>query len=430
MSIYVSNYLIRQGQAWSVKVPIPADVQHIFEKKAFKKTLKTSDKAVAIARSGPIIVQFKSEIEHARGNPTAHPDDYLKQTAAILKDAKRDPDTPEDVIAGLEDVLSDRLLAAQGATHLEELPDGEAANLLNAYKITTEQLTPFDAPLADYSKYRKVEVKTAAKDKHVIAKFSKKVASIQAVDKRAVREFVRHLSENEGRKNRTIKDNISTLRTYWKWLQHSSLADENSVNPFVDVAFPPENRKDAAEAARLPFKADHIATLDTAILANNNAMLQAIFKLAIYTGCRIEELAQLETENVTEDEIKIVRAKTKAGNRIIPVHDDLKPVISDLLTRSDKFLLPDLTVNSIGVRSAQVSKQFGALKTKLGFDGRYVFHSIRKTVSTQFEQAGVAEGVAADILGHEKKTMTYGLYAGGSSIDQKGEAISKLNYEL
>jgi integrase len=170
--------------------------------------------------------------------------------------------------------------------------------------------------------------------------------------------------------------------------------------------------------------------LDTAILANNNAMLQAIFKLAIYTGCRIEELAQLEIENVNEDEIKIVRAKTKAGNRIIPVHDDLKPVISDLLTRSDKFLLPDLTVNSIGVRSAQVSKQFGALKTKLGFDGRYVFHSIRKTVSTQFEQAGVAEGVAADILGHEKKTMTYGLYAGGSSIDQKGEAISKLNYEL
>jgi hypothetical protein len=65
----VSNYLIRQGQAWSVKIPIPADVQHIFEKKAFKKTLKTSDKTVAIARSGPIIVQFKSEIENARGNP-------------------------------------------------------------------------------------------------------------------------------------------------------------------------------------------------------------------------------------------------------------------------------------------------------------------------------------------------------------------------
>ena len=245
-----------------------------------------------------------------------------------------------------------------------------------------------------------------------------------------MREFVKYLSEEEGRKNRTIKDNISTLRTYWKWLQDNSIADENKVNPFVDVALPQENRKDAAEAVRLPFTVDHIGMLDQAIMGKSNKMLQAIFKLAIYTGCRIEELAQLETANVTEREIKIVRAKTTAGNRTIPVHDDLKPVVADLLTRSDKYLLPDLTVNSIDVRSAQVSKQFGYLKTKLGFDSRYVFHSIRKTVSTQFEQAGVTEGIAADILGHEKKTITYGLYAGGSSMAQKREAILSLRYKL
>ena len=170
--------------------------------------------------------------------------------------------------------------------------------------------------------------------------------------------------------------------------------------------------------------------LDQAIMGKSNKMLQAIFKLAIYTGCRIEELAQLETTNVTEREIKIVRAKTTAGNRTIPVHHDLKPLVADLLSRSDKYLLPDLTVNSIDVQSAQVSKQFGYLKTKLGFDSRYVFHSIRKTVSTKFEQAGVTEGIAADILGHEKKTITYGLYAGGSSMAQKREAILRLRYEL
>nr|WP_281984240.1 tyrosine-type recombinase/integrase [Thalassorhabdomicrobium marinisediminis] len=173
-----------------------------------------------------------------------------------------------------------------------------------------------------------------------------------------------------------------------------------------------------------------MATLDQAISGRSDETLSAIFKLAIYTGCRIEELAQLEAVNVSVDLIEIVRAKTRAGNRVIPVHDKLRPIVADLLTRSDKHLLPDLTVNSLGVRSAQVSKRFGSLKTKLGFDSRYVFHSIRKTVSTQFEQAGVPEGIAADILGHEKKTMTYGLYAGGSSLDQKREAISQLNYEL
>ena len=44
------------------------------------------------------------------------------------------------------------------------------------------------------------------------------------------------------------------------------------------------------------------------------------------------------------------------------------------------------------------------------------------------EQAGVPEGVAADIVGHKKQTMTYGVYGGGSSMEQKQEAIEKLVY--
>ena len=52
-----------------------------------------------------------------------------------------------------------------------------------------------------------------------------------------------------------------------------------------------------------------------------------------------------------------------------------------------------------------------------------VFHSIRKTAATVFEQAAVPEGVTADIIGHEKQAMTYGLYSGGTSVKQRQEAI-------
>ena len=58
------------------------------------------------------------------------------------------------------------------------------------------------------------------------------------------------------------------------------------------------------------------------------------------------------------------------------------------------------------------------------------FIAIRKTVSTQLEQAGVSEGVSADILGHEKKTMIYGLYSGGTSMEQKTAAINLIDYGL
>jgi len=38
--------------------------------------------------------------------------------------------------------------------------------------------------------------------------------------------------------------------------------------------------------------------------------------------------------------------------------------------------------------------------------------------------------IAADILGHEKKTMSYGLYSSGSSHKQKAEAIAKVTYAV
>lgn len=68
------------------------------------------------------------------------------------------------------------------------------------------------------------------------------------------------------------------------------------------------------------------------------------------------------------------------------------------------------------------------MQDELGFGPGHVFHSIRKTVATLLEQADVKEGIAADILGHEKKTLSYGLYSSGSSMAQKLDAISKVTY--
>jgi hypothetical protein len=47
-----------------------------------------------------------------------------------------------------------------------------------------------------------------------------------------------------------------------------------------------------------------------------------------------------------------------------------------------------------------------------------------------FDRAGISEKVAADILGHKISTMTYGLYAAGSSASDKLKAMKKaLDYK-
>jgi integrase len=75
------------------------------------------------------------------------------------------------------------------------------------------------------------------------------------------------------------------------------------------------------------------------------------------------------------------------------------------------YLFDGLTANKYGDRSDAIGKRFGRLKTKMGFGPESVFHSIRKTVANMLGTAGIPESTAADILGHDRPSMTYGLYS-------------------
>ena len=96
--------------------------------------------------------------------------------------------------------------------------------------------------------------------------------------------------------------------------------------------------------------------------------------------------------------------------------------------RKSGYLLKDLEANKYGDRSAVIGKRFGRLKKAAGFSKVHVFHSIRGTVVTMLDNAGVNENVAADIVGHKKPRITYGLYSGGSALEVKRAALAKLRY--
>ena len=53
-----------------------------------------------------------------------------------------------------------------------------------------------------------------------------------------------------------------------------------------------------------------------------------------------------------------------------------------------------------------------------------------KTVVTFLENAGVLENVSADIVGHEKPRITYGLYSGGASLEVKRAALERPRYAV
>ena len=94
----------------------------------------------------------------------------------------------------------------------------------------------------------------------------------------------------------------------------------------------------------------------------------------------------------------------------------------------DGYLLSRLTPNKYGDRSNAIGKRFGYLKVAMGFGPDHVYHSIRHTVATLFENAGVPENIAARIVGHDLYTMTYGVYAGVVDLEVMREALEKINY--
>jgi integrase len=124
----------------------------------------------------------------------------------------------------------------------------------------------------------------------------------------------------------------------------------------------------------------------------------------------------------------IEEGKTDASIRKIPLHSSLKPLIDQLVKNADAdgFLIHTSGGNKYGIRSDSISKAFGRIKRELGYDARYVFHSIRKTVITALQHNDIKPLVIASIVGHETGTVTFDIYSEGASAKQKLEAINTL----
>jgi integrase len=232
----------------------------------------------------------------------------------------------------------------------------------------------------------------------------------------------------DGLTPKTVQRILSALRGYWRYLQSIEVAGEDH-EPFSRLDVARQNKRTEPRSKRQPFEpADVVKLLDAAIERGDDQLADLI-RLGMWTGCRIEELCALKVEQVKGDHFAVGEAKTAAGWRDVPIHRELAQTMARLIEGSkDGHVLSGLGVNKYGERSNGVGKRFGRLKTELGFGPQHVFHSLRKTVVTILENAGVPENVVADIVGHEKTTMTYGLYSGGVSLAVKRDALAKLAY--
>jgi integrase len=231
----------------------------------------------------------------------------------------------------------------------------------------------------------------------------------------------------------TKEKNYGFVRQYFKYLKRMQAIPQEKPNPFEDLDFKQPKKNVATSNKRIAFKAAEVKKLLKAAEDKGDIQLTQLIQMATFTGARIEELCSLKVSDVIKVDgvncLNIRDAKTEAGNREVPIHPSLIKLIKQLIKEAgDDYLLSGLTFNKYMQRSNAIGKRFGHMKTAQGFAKGHVFHCFRNTVATQLENAGIPEGIAADIVGHEKKTMTYGLYSGGTSAKKKLEAIKTIKY--
>jgi integrase len=236
----------------------------------------------------------------------------------------------------------------------------------------------------------------------------------------------RWLTEEEGKEPsvrralKTMQKATGYLAEYVAWLQYRNLVCQNLANPFRELHYPKTLIR-PKKYETLTYR--EICLLRAAAFSKSDDLMVRYIDIARFTGMRLSEFGALTSASIEFiDGIACFRVRSDAktvasANRLIPISNSLKGLVD--LTGLDMLN----TENAVG-------KRFGRLKRQVLQDGdsRYkCFHSIRKFVVTTLEQAGISEGIAADLVGHEKPKITYNVYSNGSSVAQLQQAIHSLD---
>lgn len=157
-----------------------------------------------------------------------------------------------------------------------------------------------------------------------------------------------------------------------------------------------------------------------------------IFKLAILTGMRCGEISALKYSDIRGGFIHVCRtvtrtemgnyivgtdAKTKAGQRIIPITDDIKKVLDDQKEMNEALdgkviKMDDLLFKSVRrgiMHSSRVDAELGKLCKLAGIE-HFTMHGFRHTFATRAIESGMSIKTLQELLGHTDYSLTMSLY--------------------
>ena len=393
----------------------------------FVKSLQTDSESIARIRVLPVIAKWKQEIALAKASGSSG-NELLDTVIKVRQDTQRLKAQGLDnweIQMAQEDVAMDAALGEKNDYSGDH-------SLANAVSIVHGDSILLAEHIEEHLENKDSTPKSKDMARTALIAFAKEFPLAEAVTERGVRDWIIRTMERERKLSySTIKREVSPIKMYWKWLRRYKGLD--APNPFGDVLPPAPNKNSKSKSSIdvIGFSvSDYHKILEAVPERDRN--LRNLIVIGAHTGCRIEELCSLRTEDVLSDRVQLVDAKTKAGLRTIPIHNAIIQLVAELVdTSTDGYLIsgekPD---NKYAKRSSGIGKRFGRLKTKLGYGRNQVFHSWRHSMTTQLENAERPLNQIQRVIGHTVSGMTFARYSDGLAFETSKEIINLVDWRL
>ena len=433
------SYLERQWNAYHVTLKVPKDVQPFFGQTKFYQSLGTYSLEEANIRKLPVIAKWKAQIKVARDTKAKHPIANADELVAYYKTELEVnwKGYEREGIAQVFDIIDETYLRDWDNQTLKDVPlrtdttDAEKDAAIAVYKRVSGEWTATHSYVEEYISQALYTMQTADECRRSLKLFVERFTVFETITEREMADWILQLLENT--KIRTVKKKIGFVRSYWKYCKKRYYVLIKPDGILTEDIYPEVKKTKATITEKVKSKRRAFTVKDYHLLLNakpKDVVLCNLITLAAYTGCRREEICSMPLTHVADDRFLIEDAKSEAGWREIPIHSEIKTLVASLVKNSeDGFLLSglDASQNKYKKRGNAIGRRFLRLRDRY-YNHQYVLHSFRKTLATQMMTAGIPEAHAAQIIGHDIDTMTYGLYGEDIGFEAKVEAMEKCSY--
>lgn len=424
------SHLEKRKDKYLAVLTIPHDLRHHFNKIRHVKSTGTGDKQKAQVVAYRLVSEWKQEFAELRGEPTSTKITPLDEALSIRRQIEEAGQEGDESNLSEQDHL--RMVIKDLIDQRVASGDYRAASAIQNIALMNQE--PIAPHLKDWGKQLHLKPKTEDQMRRDAELFAEFFPTISDITPSSVHEWARHLVDYGGRNSEglgssSIERIFGAARSVWQYLQGVGKAPRDK-EPLKTPDFIKRLKRSQGRNSWVPFMPEELVSVLEAAKKRGDESLVNLIQLSMYTGARINELCNLKCSECTSETLRISDSKTKAGIREVPVHSAIKPLVGRLIESSqDGYLLSGLSRNKYGLADA-LGKRCNRLIRRMGFPPLKVQHSIRGTVSTMLENAGVTENLAADIVGHDKPRLTYGLYSDGHSLERKRVAVELLEYPL